>query len=60
MLTESLRQPIGAQRFGYVANVSPDGAPNLSPKGTFLAPDDAIIAVAEICSPSTPRRRGAT
>ncbi len=55
MLTDTLLQFIDEQRFGYVATVSPDGAPNLSPKGTFLALDHRTLAFAEMRSPNTVR-----
>ena len=38
---------------GYVATVTPDGMPSLSPKGTFFVLDDETIAFAEIRSPNT-------
>ena len=55
MLSEEMLRLIDEQRFGYVATVSEDGAPNLSPKGTFLALDDHTIAFAEMRSPNTVR-----
>lgn len=38
---------------GFVATVTPDGLPSLSPKGTFFVLDDNTIAFAEIRSPGT-------
>lgn len=38
---------------GFVASVSSDGRPNLSPKGTFLVLNDKRIAFSEIRSPQT-------
>tara|TARA_R110002126_G_scaffold196588_5_gene344519 strand:- start:3202 stop:3660 length:459 start_codon:yes stop_codon:yes gene_type:complete len=38
---------------GFVASVTPDGRPNVSPKGTFLILDDERIAFADIRSPNT-------
>ena len=38
---------------GFVATVTSDGRPHLSPKGTFLVLDDTTIAFAEIRSPDT-------
>jgi len=38
---------------GFVATVSNDGLPSLSPKGTFLILDPSTIAFAEIRSPNT-------
>lgn len=47
------RQIIGQFPLGFVATVTEDGAPSLSPKGTFLILDDETIAFAEIRSPQT-------
>lgn len=44
---------IGKFPLGFVATVTPDGRPSLSPKGTFLALDDETIAFGEIRSPRT-------
>ncbi len=38
---------------GFVATVTADGRPHLSPKGTFLVLDDTTIAFGEIRSPGT-------
>ncbi|MEO0329281.1 MAG: pyridoxamine 5'-phosphate oxidase family protein [Pseudomonadota bacterium] len=38
---------------GFVATVTEDGMPSLSPKGTFFVLDDEEIAFAEIRSPNT-------
>jgi hypothetical protein len=38
---------------GFVATVTADGRPSLSPKGTFLVLDDETIAFGEIRSPGT-------
>ncbi|MEL7253347.1 MAG: pyridoxamine 5'-phosphate oxidase family protein [Pseudomonadota bacterium] len=38
---------------GFVATVTADGRPHLSPKGTFLVLDDSTIAFGEIRSPDT-------
>lgn len=40
-------------RLGFVASVSPEGTPNLSPKGTFVVLDPDTIAFAEMRSPGT-------
>ena len=55
MLTKDMLQLIDEQRFGYIATVDANGAPNVSPKGTFLALDDHTIAFAEMRSPNTVR-----
>ena len=38
---------------GFVATITPDGRPAVSPKGTFLVLDDETIAFGEIRSPGT-------
>jgi general stress protein 26 len=53
VLTKSLLHLIAEQKFGYVATVGTDGAPNVSPKGTFIALDGETIAFGEIRSPNT-------
>ena len=40
MITEDMRRLVGEVQLGFVATVSPDGTPNLSPKGTTLVYDD--------------------
>jgi predicted pyridoxine 5'-phosphate oxidase superfamily flavin-nucleotide-binding protein len=55
MLTPDMKRIVAEQPLGYVATASSDGAPNLSPKGTFFVVDDTTIAFAEIRSPATMR-----
>jgi uncharacterized protein len=55
MLTADMKRIITEQRLGFVATATPDGTPNLSPKGTFIILDDATIAFGEIRSPGTLR-----
>src|SRR3954464_12181008 len=55
MLTQDMKRVIAEQRLGFVATVAPDGAPNVSPKGTFAVLDDNTIAFGEIRSPGTIR-----
>ena len=55
ILNAGLLRLIDEQKFGYVATVGADGAPNVSPKGTFLALDGETLAFAEIRSPNTLR-----
>lgn len=55
MLTPDMQRIIEQQRLGFVATVSLDGTPNVSPKGTFVVLDDRTIAFAEIRSPGTIR-----
>ncbi|MFN3661474.1 pyridoxamine 5'-phosphate oxidase family protein [Yoonia sp.] len=44
---------------GFVASVTADGAPAVSPKGTFLVLDSTTIAFADIRSPGTRRNLAA-
>jgi predicted pyridoxine 5'-phosphate oxidase superfamily flavin-nucleotide-binding protein len=55
MLTADMKRLVGDQPLGFVATVSPDGTPNLSPKGTFAVIDDRTLAFADIRSPQTIR-----
>ena len=43
------------QKLGYVATISPDNTPNLSPKGTIMTLDDGNLVFADIRSPNTIR-----
>ena len=54
-LTGYMKQVVSEQKLGFVATVSGDGTPNLSPKGTFLVLDDEHIMFGEIRSPNTVR-----
>lgn len=53
MLTGKIRDFLLRQRLGYVATVSPDGSPNLSPKGTIFVWDETHLVFANIRSPQT-------
>jgi uncharacterized protein len=55
MLTADMKRIIDEQRLGFVATAAPDGTPNVSPKGTFIALDAQTIAFGEIRSPGTLR-----
>lgn len=55
MLTPDMKRLVAEQPLGYAATASADGAPNISPKGTFFVVDDTTIAFAEIRSPATLR-----
>jgi uncharacterized protein len=55
MLTADMKRVVREQRLGFVATVSADGTPNVSPKATFTVLDDATLAFAEIRSPGTLR-----
>ena len=53
MLNQFAKQLIERFPLGFVATVTEDGMPSLSPKGTFFILDDETIAFAEIRSPGT-------
>ena len=53
ILTDDMRRVLDEQQLGFVATVTPDGRPNLSPKGTTRPWDDDHITFADICSPQT-------
>jgi hypothetical protein len=55
MLTADMKRLVSDQPLGFVATVSPDGRPNLSPKGTFAVIDDRTLAFADVRSPQTVR-----
>lgn len=52
-ISESIRNFLNKQKLGYVATVSEDGTPNLSPKGTIIAWNEETFAFADIRSPNT-------
>lgn len=54
-LSEDMKQLVLDQRLGFAATVSPDGSPNLSPKGTTTVWDDEHLVFADIRSPQTVR-----
>ena len=53
MLTPDMRAVLEAARLGFVATVTPDGRPNLSPKGTIRVWDDTHLYFLDIASPGT-------
>ncbi len=53
MLSAEMKDLIATFPMGFVATVTPDGAPAVSPKGTFLVLDDQTIAYSDIRSPGT-------
>ena len=53
MLTEECRVLIERFPLGFVATTAGDGAPRVSPKGTFLVLDDDMLAFSDIRSPGT-------
>jgi hypothetical protein len=52
-ISENVKNFLSAQKLGYVATVSENGIPNLSPKGTIIAWDENTLAFADIRSPNT-------
>src|SRR5437773_7334021 len=52
-LSEDMKRVVLEQRLGFVATVTPDGRPNLSPKGTTTVLDDEHLLFADIASPGT-------
>jgi uncharacterized protein len=52
-ITEEMKKLIEKQKLGYIATVSPDNTPNLSPKGTLTVWDDGYLIFADIKSPKT-------
>jgi predicted pyridoxine 5'-phosphate oxidase superfamily flavin-nucleotide-binding protein len=53
ILTDDMRRVLDEQQLGFIATVTRDGKPNLSPKGTTAAWDDDHLVFADICSPNT-------
>ncbi len=53
LLTNEIKNFIEQQKLGYVATVSPDNTPNLSPKGTISVWDEDHLVFADIKSPKT-------
>jgi len=53
VITDAMKRVVDRQKLGYVATVSPDGTPNLSPKGTVTVLDEDRIVFADIRSPGT-------
>jgi hypothetical protein len=52
-ISESVKKFLDTQKLGYVATVSEDNTPNLSPKGTIISWDSSTLAFADIRSPNT-------
>lgn len=59
MLTAEMKAMVAALRLCYVATVTPEGKPNLSPKGSLKVLDDEHLAFADIMSPQTMRNLAA-
>jgi|TARA_B110000438_G_scaffold161397_1_gene154638 predicted pyridoxine 5'-phosphate oxidase superfamily flavin-nucleotide-binding protein len=52
-ITSKIRSFLDTQKLGYVATVSSDGKPNISPKGTIISWSENLLAFADIRSPDT-------
>ena len=53
MITTEIKNFLNLQKLGYVATVSSDGKPNISPKGTIIGWSSDTLAFADIRSPDT-------
>ena len=53
VITDEIKKFVNFKKLGYVATVSNDNTPNLSPKGTIMVLDEFHIAFANIQSPNT-------
>lgn len=53
ILTDDMRAVVQAAHLCFAATVSPDGRPNLSPKGTIRVWDDTHLFFLDIASPGT-------
>jgi predicted pyridoxine 5'-phosphate oxidase superfamily flavin-nucleotide-binding protein len=52
-LTQDMQRVVLEQSLGFVATVTPDGRPNLSPKGTTTVFDAQHLMFADVASPGT-------
>ena len=52
-IPDNIKDFVNSQKLGYVATVSKDGTPNLSPKGTIVVMNESTLAFADIRSPQT-------
>lgn len=55
LVSLQIKEFLDTQKLGYVATVSEDGSPNLSPKGTIIGWNSDTLAFADIRSPDTMR-----
>jgi len=53
VLSLEIKTFLNSQKLGYVATVSSDGKPNISPKGTIIPWTSNLLAFANIRSPDT-------
>jgi predicted pyridoxine 5'-phosphate oxidase superfamily flavin-nucleotide-binding protein len=52
-LSADMQRVVLEQSLGFVATVTPDGRPNLSPKGTTTVFDDEHLMFVDVASPGT-------
>ena len=52
-ISEEIKNFVNSQKLGYVATVSNDVTPNLSPKGTIVVMNESTLVFADIRSPQT-------
>ena len=53
LLTSEIQDYLNRLKLGFVATISPDNTPNVSPKGTIIAWGDEHLVFADIKSPQT-------
>lgn len=53
VITQEIKDFLNLQKLGYVATVTSNGKPNISPKGTIIGWDSQTLAFADIRSPDT-------
>ena len=53
MISQKIKDFLNLHKLGYVATVSSDGKPNISPKGTIIAWTSSVLAFVDIRSPDT-------
>ena len=53
LLTADMKSVIATQRLCFAATVTPDGKPNLSPKGTIRVYNDETLFFCDLGSPNT-------
>ena len=51
ILTEEMKRVVAQQQLCYAASVTPDGKPNLSPKGSITVLSDDELGFADLASP---------
>jgi uncharacterized protein len=55
LITSEIKEFLEQQKLGFVATVTPNGTPNISPKGTIIGWTTELLAFANIRSPDTVR-----